>query len=330
MSAPKYDLLGIGNAIVDVVARADESFLSRHDMHKGAMALIDALAAEKLYAAMPPGVESSGGSVANTCAVAASLGARVAYLGKVAKDQLGDVFRHDITAAGVHFPTAPANSGAPTARCLILVTPDGQRTMNTFLGACVSFGPDDVDTNLVAASAVTYLEGYLFDPPAAQAAFRAAAAAAHAAGRQVALSLSDAFCVDRHRAAFRELVARDVDILFANEAEICALYEENEFAAAADAARRDVALAALTRSEAGSVILRGAETVEIAACPTEVVDTTGAGDAYAAGFLTALTQGCDLPTCGALASLAAAEAIAHIGGRPQTNLRARAAALLKT
>ena len=330
MATPTYDLLGIGNAIVDVVARADENFLSRQNMHKGAMALIDAATAEKLYAAMPPGLESSGGSAANTCAVAASLGARVAYLGKVAKDQLGDVFRHDITAAGVHFPTAPATTGAPTARCLILVTPDGQRTMNTFLGACISFGPADIDENLIKSAAVTYLEGYLFDPPAAQAAFRAAAASAHAAGRQVALSLSDAFCVDRHRAAFRALVTQDVDILFANESEICALYEENDFTSAAEAARRDVALAALTRSEAGSIILRGAETLEIAAHPTQVVDTTGAGDAYAAGFLTAFTQGRDLATAGALASLAAAEAIAHIGGRPQTNLRTRAAALLKT
>jgi len=328
MPDPKFDILGIGNAIVDVVARADDAFLSRHDMHKGAMALIDAATAEKLYAAMPPGIESSGGSAANTCAVAAALGARVAYLGKVAKDQLGDVFRHDITAAGVHFPSVPATTGAPTARCLILVTKEGQRTMNTFLGACVDFGPADMDAALVADAAITYLEGYLFDPPDAQTAFRAAAAAAHAAGRQVALSLSDAFCVDRHRAAFRALVQQDVDILFANEAEICSLYEANDFASAAEAARRDVALAALTRSEAGSVILRGAETMEIAAHPASVVDTTGAGDAYAAGFLTALTTGRDLPACGALASLAAAEVIAQYGARPQTDLRARAAVLL--
>lgn len=315
MPAPRFDILGIGNAIVDVVTRTDDAFLSRHDMHKGAMALIDAAMAEKLYAAMPPGIESSGGSAANTCAAAAELGAKVAYLGKVAKDQLGDVFRHDITAAGVHFPSTPANGGAPTARCLILVTPEGQRTMNTFLGACVTFGPADVDAALVADAAVTYLEGYLFDPPAAQAAFRAAAAAAHAAGRQVALSLSDAFCVDRHRAAFRAMVQQDVDILFANEAEICSLYEENDFANAVEAARRDVGLAALTRSEAGSVILRGTETVEIAAAPAVVVDTTGAGDAYAAGFLAAFTAGRDLPTCGALASRAAATVIGQMGAR---------------
>jgi sugar/nucleoside kinase (ribokinase family) len=323
-----FDILGIGNAIVDVVARADDVFLSRHDMHKGAMALIDADTAAAIYAAMPPGQESSGGSAANTCAVAAALGARVAYLGKVADDQLGNVFRHDIGAIGVHFPSTPLAGGAPTARCLILVTPEGQRTMNTFLGACVTFGEDDVDTALVGDAAVTYLEGYLFDPPEAQRAFRRAAAAAHAAGRQVALSLSDAFCVDRHRAAFRELVKQDVDILFANEAEVTSLYEENTFEAAAEAARRDVALAALTRSEAGSLILRGAETVEIAAEPTKVVDTTGAGDAYAAGFLAGLTAGRSLPACGRLASIAAAEVISHYGARPQADLKKLAAAAL--
>jgi sugar/nucleoside kinase (ribokinase family) len=328
MAHPRFDILGIGNAIVDVVARAEDSFLSRHDMRKGGMALIDEVAAERLYTAMPPGQESSGGSAANTCAVAAMLGARVAYLGKVAGDQLGSVFRHDISASGVHFPTAPLTAGAPTARCLILVTPDGQRTMNTFLGACVSFGEADVDEALVADAAVTYLEGYLFDPPAAQAAFRRAAAAAHAAGRRVALSLSDAFCVDRHRAAFLELVRDDVDILFANEAEISSLYEENSFAGAAEAARRNVSLAVLTRSEAGSLVLRGTETVEIAAEPTELVDTTGAGDAYAAGFLTGLTAGKNLAVCGRLGSVAAASVICQYGARPQADLRALTAALL--
>jgi fructokinase len=322
MAPTRFDILGIGNAIVDVVARAEESFLSRHDMHKGTMALIDAVAAERLYAAMPPGQESSGGSAANTCAVAAGLGARVAYLGKVAEDQLGAVFGHDIRAAGVHFPSAPLHGGAPTARCLILVTPDGQRTMNTFLGACVSLGEADVDAALVADAAVTYLEGYLFDPPAAQAAFHAAAAAAHAAGRQVALSLSDPFCVNRHRAAFRALVAGHVDILFANEAEVTALYEANDFESAAELARADVALAALTRSEAGSLILRGAETVVVAAEPAEVVDTTGAGDAYAAGFLAGLTAGRDLAACGRIASIAAAAVIGQYGARPRADLRA--------
>ncbi len=321
MDDVKFDILGIGNAIIDVVAQVDNSFLSRHDMLKGTMILVDAERAEAIYAAMPPGEESSGGSAGNTCAVAAALGARVAYLGKVAMDQLGAVFRHDISAAGVHFPSAPLMDGAPTARCLVLVTPDGQRTMNTYLGACVSFGEDDVDETLVADSAITYLEGYLFDPPAAQAAFRRAAASAHANGRQVALSLSDPFCVDRHRAAFRDLVTRDVDILFANEAEITSLYEENSFEAAAEAVRRDVALAVLTRSEAGSLILRGAELVEVAAEPTRVVDTTGAGDAYAAGFLTGLTAGKSLPVCGRMGAIAAAEVISHYGARPETDLQ---------
>jgi sugar/nucleoside kinase (ribokinase family) len=322
---PRFDVLGIGNAIVDVVARTDDAFLSKHDMRKGGMALIDAAHAESLYAAMPSGQESSGGSAANTCAVAAALGGRVAYLGKVADDQLGGVFRHDVTAAGVHFPSAPLVGGAPTARCLILVTPDGQRTMNTYLGACVAFTEADVDAALVADSVVLYLEGYLFDPPAAQAAFRRAAAAAHAAKRQVALSLSDPFCVDRHRTSFRALVRQEVDILFANEMEITSLYEVNAFEDAMEAARRDVELAVLTRSEAGSVILRGAETVSVAAEPAQVVDTTGAGDAYAAGFLAGLTSGRSLPVCGRLGSIAAAEIISHYGARPTSDLRKLAA-----
>jgi fructokinase len=329
MADARFDILGIGNAIVDVVARADDAFLSRHDMRKGAMMLVDAATAEAIYAAMPPGAETSGGSAANTCAVAAALGARVAYLGKVAPDQLGAVFRHDMQAIGVHFPSTPLAGGAPTARCLILVTPDGQRTMNTYLGACVALAESDVDTALISDAKVTYLEGYLFDPPAAQAAFRKAAAAAHAAGRQVALSLSDPFCVDRHRAAFRELVAGQVDILFANEAEITSLYEENTFEAAAEAARRHVSLAVLTRSEAGSVIIRGSETVPIAAEPTRVVDTTGAGDAYAAGFLAGLTSGKALPECGRMGSIAAAEVISHFGARPESDLKRRIASVVR-
>jgi sugar/nucleoside kinase (ribokinase family) len=321
MTQPTYDMLGIGNAIVDVVAQADEAFLSRHDMHKGSMSLIDAAAADALYAAMPRGLESSGGSVANSCAVAAALGAKVAYIGKVAEDPLGAVFRRDIGAIGVHFPTAPLKDGAPTARCLILVTPDGQRTMNTFLGACVTLDESDVDAALVADCAFVYLEGYLFDPPAAQAAFRKAAAAARAAGRKVALSLSDAFCVNRHRAAFLDLVAKDVDILFANEAEITALYERNTFEEAAALARKDVSLAALTCGKAGSLILQGDHTTTVTAEETKVVDTTGAGDAYAAGFLSGLASGKDLRTCGRMGSIAAAEVISHYGARPEADLK---------
>jgi sugar/nucleoside kinase (ribokinase family) len=327
VTEPTYDILGIGNAIVDVVAASEDQFLSRHDMHKGAMALVDTAQADLIYQAMPPGQESSGGSAANTCAVASALGARVAYIGKVADDQLGQVFRRDINAVGVHFPTEPLVGGAPTARCLILVTPDGQRTMNTFLGACVTLDAADVHPHLVALAKVTYLEGYLFDPPAAQAAFYKAADAAHAAGRQVALSLSDAFCVDRHRDAFRKLVASHVDILFANETEITSLYEQNSFDAAAEMARSDVELAVLTRSEAGSLILNGADTVQVDAEPAKVVDTTGAGDAYAAGFLTGYTSGKALSICGRMGSIAAAEVISHYGARLGGDLRGRMAAI---
>ncbi|HEV7455675.1 MAG TPA: adenosine kinase [Roseococcus sp.] len=321
MTAPSLDILGIGNAIVDVLAPSDDAFLAARKLNKGGMQLISTEEAEALYAAMPPGVESSGGSAGNTCAVAAALGARVGFLGKVADDQLGAVFAHDIRATGVHFPTAPLKGGAPTARCLILVTPDGQRTMNTYLGACVTFGPGDVDAAEVARAQVVYLEGYLFDPPEAQAAFRAAAAAAHEAGRQVALSLSDPFCVGRHRAAFRDFVQNETDILFANEAEILSLYETEDFETAAAQVAREVKIAALTRSEHGSVILAGGERHVVAAQPTTVVDTTGAGDAYAAGFLAALTRGLPLPECGRWGSIAAAEVISHYGARPQADLK---------
>lgn len=322
MSLPTLDILGIGNAIVDVLAPTDDAFLAGRGLPKGGMQLIDTTQAEALYAAMPAGVESSGGSAANTCAVAAALGAKVGFLGKVAADQLGQVFAHDIKAAGVHFPTAPLASGAPTARCLILVTPDGQRTMNTFLGACVTFGPEDVDAAEVARAKVVYLEGYLFDPPDAQAAFRAAAKAAHAAGRKVALTLSDPFCVGRHRDAFRAFVAEECDILFANEAEILALYETEDFEVAAARVAQDVEIAALTRSEQGSVILSGGQRHVVAAQPTTVVDTTGAGDAYAAGFLAAWTAGKPLAEAGRWGSIAAAEVISHYGARPQADLKA--------
>ncbi|PWS38567.1 adenosine kinase [Falsiroseomonas bella] len=326
MTSPALDVLGIGNAIVDVLTRADDAFLAAHDMAKGSMTLIDAAAAERIYAAMGPGVESSGGSAGNTCAVAAALGARVGYLGKVADDALGTVFAHDIRAAGVRFPSAPLVGGAPTARCLILVTPDAQRTMNTFLGACVHFGPEDVNEAEVASAAITYMEGYLFDPPAAQAAFRKAAKVAHGAGRQVSLTLSDPFCVGRHRAAFRDLVRNEVDILFANEAELLSLYETDDFAMALAAVREEVGLAAVTRSEKGSVVVAGETTLEVAAVPTKVVDTTGAGDAYAAGFLASHALGRPLGECGRWGSVAAAEAISHFGARPQTDLKALVAA----
>lgn len=323
MATPlSLDILGIGNAIVDVLAPADDAFLAAQGMTKGAMTLIDAERAESIYAAMGPGVENSGGSVANSCAVGAALGAKVGYLGKVADDPLGAVFRHDITAIGAHFPTAPLVDGAPTARCLILVTPDGQRTMNTFLGACVTFGEQDLDQDAIAAAKVTYLEGYLFDPPAAQAAFRRAARIARAAGRRVAISLSDPFCVGRHRAAFRDFVRNEADILFANEHEVTALYEVASFEEAVELAAKDVSFAALTRSEKGSVVVEGDKRVAVPAQPTKLVDSTGAGDAYAAGFLAALTRGKPVGECGRWGAIAAAEVISHFGARPQADLKA--------
>ena len=322
-----FDVVGIGNAIVDVIARADEAFLARESLAKGTMALIDAERAETLYRRMGPAIESSGGSAGNTMAGIASLGGAGAYVGKVRDDLLGEVYRHDITALGVRFDTPAAVSGPGTARCLILVTPDGQRTMSTYLGACVELGPDDIDPATIRAARITYLEGYLFDPPQAQAAFRKAAAIAHAAGRKVALSLSDPFCVGRHRAAFRDLVAGEVDILFANEAEICALYETEDFAAAAAAVRGQVAVAALTRSEKGSILIaEGAEHRVEAAPAARVVDTTGAGDLYASGFLHGLTRALPLPICGRLGSLCAAEIISHVGARPEAELKGLAAA----
>jgi sugar/nucleoside kinase (ribokinase family) len=323
MTTASIDVLGIGNAIVDVIAHADEAFLESEALAKGAMTLIDAVRAEALYQRMGPAVESSGGSTANTMAGIASLGGSGAYIGKVRDDLLGEVFRHDLTAQGVRFETAAAADGPGTARCLIFVTADGQRTMGTYLGACVELGPGDIDPALVGAAQITYLEGYLFDPPQAQLAFRAAAAIAHAAGRRVALSLSDPFCVGRHRALFRDLVDGHVDILFANEAEICSLYETADFAAAAAAVRGHVAIAALTRSAAGSVILADGAEHRVAAAPVaRVVDTTGAGDLYAAGFLYGLTRGLALPTCGAVGSLCAAEIISHLGARPEAALSA--------
>jgi sugar/nucleoside kinase (ribokinase family) len=321
MSAATIDVAGIGNAIVDVIAHADESFLAAEGLAKGAMTLIDDARADALYGKMAPGIESSGGSAGNTMAGIASLGGTGAYIGKVRDDLLGDVFRHDITAIGIGFDTASATTGPGTARCLILVTPDGQRTMGTYLGACVDLGPEDIDAAVIAAAQVTYLEGYLFDPPRAKEAFRKAAKIAHEAGRLVALSLSDPFCVGRHRNDFLSLVSGEVDILFANEAEICSLYQTENFDEAATAVRGHAKIAALTRSAEGSVILADGAAHKIAAAPVaRVVDTTGAGDLYAAGVLFGLTHGLSLPTCGAIGSLCAAEIISHVGARPEAAL----------
>jgi sugar/nucleoside kinase (ribokinase family) len=322
MATQTLDVVGIGNAIVDILVPSDDQFLSKHDLRKGTMALVDEARAEALYRATGSGVEMSGGSCGNTMAGIASFGGKGAYVGKVRNDQLGDVFAHDMRAIGVKFDTAPLTKGPSTARCLILVTPDAQRTMNTYLGACVELGPEDLDPDLVAAAQVTYLEGYLFDPPRAKEAFRRAAKTAHDAGRKVALSLSDPFCVDRYRDEFRDLVANHIDILFANEAEICSLYQVNDFEQAVNHVRGKTEIAALTRSELGSVIVTRDREHLIPIAPAErVIDSTGAGDLYAAGFLYGLTNGKDLTGCGKLGSLAAAEVISHYGARPETPLK---------
>lgn len=319
-SVPQYDLTTIGNALVDVLAPATEEFIAGqavHGMQKGGMTLIDEPRAVELYGLMNPGTEMSGGSAGNTIAGFASFGGRGAYIGKVADDQLGAVFKHDMTAQGVHYDIPPLVGGAATGRCLILVTPDGNRTMNTYLGAAVEFGAADVDEAVVAASRVTYLEGYLFDREPAKSAYRHASKIAHEAGRMVSLTLSDSFCVDRHRADFLDLVKNHTDILFANEAEITALFETNDFDAAIAAIRGQCAIAAVTRGEKGSVIVTPDALIEIKAEPVaKVVDTTGAGDQYAAGFLYGFTQGMDFAACGRLGSLAAAEIISHMGPRP--------------
>jgi sugar/nucleoside kinase (ribokinase family) len=323
MTTAPLDVVGIGNAIVDVISQADDAFLAAHAMDKGAMMLIDEARAEAIYGAMGPGIEASGGSAGNTIAGIASLGGKAGYIGKVRDDLLGKVYRHDITATGVTFPTPAATEGPATARCLILVTPDAQRTMNTFLGACVGLSPADVDPDFVASAQVTYLEGYLYDPPLAQEAFRKAAEIAHAAGRKVSLSLSDSFCVHRHRQAFLDLVEGHVDVLFANEAELMALFETENFDEAVARVRRLTELAAVTRGAKGSVIVSATEHVAVPAAPVaQVVDTTGAGDLYAAGFLYGLTRNLPLAECGRIGGIAAAEIISHYGARPETSLAA--------
>ena len=321
-SNAELDVTGIGHAIVDVIAQTKDGFLALHQMDKGAMMLIEEDQAEAIYGDMGPGVEASGGSAANTMAGLASLGGKAAFIGKVRNDQLGDVFAHDIRSIGVTFETEAATDGATTARCLILVTPDAQRTMNTFLGAAAGFSPDDVDPKLIGGALVTYLEGYLWDRDAAKEAFLKAAQLAHAQDRKVALTLSDAFCVDRHRDSFRDLVDGHIDILFANEDEIKSLYETDTFDAALQLVRGKCDIAALTRSEKGAVIVAGDEVHVIDAEPVDkVVDTTGAGDQYAAGFLYGLTNGYGLARAGRIGGIAAAEVISHIGARPETPLQ---------
>jgi sugar/nucleoside kinase (ribokinase family) len=332
MAQTDFDVVGIGNAIVDVLAKADDGFLAGNRLAKGAMTLIDSAKAEVLYAAMGPAIECSGGSAANTVAGIASLGGRAGYVGKIAADQLGDVFRHDIRSAGVTYATPPAKAGPATARCLIFVTPDAQRTMQTYLGACVELGPDDVPDQMIAGASITYLEGYLWDKPAAKDAFRKAMTVAHAAKRKVALTLSDPFCVERHRAEFRDLVDNRVDILFANEAEIVSLYQVKDFdQALAQVRQHKSKIIAVTRSEKGSVVCHEGNVNAVAAEKVErVVDTTGAGDLYAAGFLYGLTQQMSLTDCARIGGIAAAEIISHFGARPEAPLRTLVKSRLKS
>ena len=326
MTSTRYDVLGIGNAIVDVIARAEDDFLVRQKMQKGTMALIDEGRAEAIYDAMGPAIETSGGSAANTIVGLASLGARTAFIGKVKDDTLGRTFMHDIRAAGVAFDTPPASDGPSTARCYVLVTADGERTMNTYLGAAQDLHPNDVDEDAVGAASITYLEGYLWDPKNAKDAFLKAAEAAHKTGRLVALTLSDAFCVDRWRDEFLQLVrSRTVDLLFANEAELRSLYETADFDTAVSALRNDAPFAAVTRSEKGCIVVTPEKIEAVPAFPiSRLVDTTGAGDLFAAGFLFGIARGADHQTAGRLGSLAAAEVIQHLGARPETSLKALA------
>lgn len=322
------EVVALGNALVDVLAHDDGAFIEEHGLLRGAALMVDAERSELLYQAMGPAIEVSGGSAANTAAGVASFGGTAAFVGKVRDDQLGRVFVHDLRAAGVAFDTPPATEGPPTGRCLVIVTPDAQRTMCTYLGAAEQLGPGDVDEDLVARARVLYVEGYLWDQSPAKEAIRVAMAAAHRAHTLVALSLSDPFCVDRHRGELLELVRGEVDVLFANDEEIRSLYGVDDFDAALRHVGRHCEIAALTRGEHGSVVVSGDEVHVVAAHPAPVLDTTGAGDLYAAGFLSGLTRGCDLATCGRLGALAAAEVISHLGARPQTRLRDLAHGLL--
>ena len=327
------DVVGIGNALVDVIAPVEEAFLAEQGLAKGSMALVDSERAGRLHRAMGPAVERSGGSAANTLAGLASLGSRAAFIGRVGDDRLGRVFADDIRAVGVGFaprPGAGAGGGAglPTGRCLVAVTPDAERTMSTLLGAAAQLGPDDVDPDVVSAAEVTYLEGYLVEQPGARDAFDMAASIAHRAGRQVALTLSDSFCVGRFRRDFLALVEDTADLLFANEDELRLLYDTDDVDEALGAAERQCRMVALTRGAAGSTVSVGGRRHQIPAVPVpRVVDTTGAGDLYAAGFLHGLTRGADPQTCGRLGAAAAGEVVSHVGARPETALAALVAPL---
>ena len=321
MSDTQYDVTAIGNAIVDIIGRCDDGYLVEIGADKGSMHLVDAKTIDDIYHGMGPAVEISGGSAANTMAGVASFGGSAGFIGKVANDEFGRIFSHDIRSIGVSFSSEPVANASPTSRSLILVTPDGERTMNTFLGISTEFDPDALDRDLIANSAIVYLEGYLFDRDTAKAAFREAVAIAKNAGRKVALTLSDGFCVDRHRVEFLELIRSGIDIVFANESEIKSLYQAEDFDHAAAQASRDIPLAVLTRSAKGSVVFENGKATVIAPhAIAKVIDTTGAGDLYAAGFLYGYSEGLGVEKAGRLASLAAYEIISHIGARPEKNL----------
>jgi sugar/nucleoside kinase (ribokinase family) len=323
MPEVKFDVLTIGNAIVDVLAHTEEDFLVREGLVKGAMRLIDGREADRLFSHMGPAQLISGGCAGNTAAGVASFGARAAFIGKVADDELGRFFRHDMRALGIEFPTTPLTDGTATARSMILITPDGERTMNTNLAACQELTPADIDKRTVEAAAITYLEGYLWDPPKAKEAFRRAMRMAHQAGRKVAITLSDSFCVDRFRDEFIELMRTGaLDIVFANRAEVLSLYQTSDFETAVRCLARDIPLAVVTMSEEGSMVISSDKRVRIpAAHVDQIVDLTGAGDLYAAGFLYGLARGFPHGVSGRLGSLAAGEVISHIGARPNISLR---------
>lgn len=318
----QYDVVGIGNALVDVIAHADDGFIDAHELVKGSMTLVDTDRALYLYNALGGAIEMSGGSAANTMTGVASLGGTAAYIGKVDDDELGNVFGHDLRAVGVQFrPGKPAES-MPTGRCIIVVTPDAERTMNTYLGVSSLLCPPDVDEAAVAAGAVLYMEGYLYDRDEAKAAFRHAASIAHRHGRKVSLTLSDSFCVDRHRNDFRSLVADQVDILFGNQDELLSLYQVDSLDAAIRRVRDECELTVVTVGAAGSVVVTADDVIRVPATAVDrVLDTTGAGDLFAAGFLYGYTRHMELADCAHIGAIAAAEVISHVGPRPLVELR---------
>ena len=325
MPSSTYDVVAVGNAIIDVIAQVSDAFLAEENIAKDAMTLIDEARADHLTARLVNATVAAGGSAANTVTGISSFGGKTGYIGKVADDELGARFTKEFRASGVTFDTPPRPGTPATARSLIAVTPDGHRSMNTYLGASTLLDANDIDPGLITAGKILFLEGYLFDRDEAKAAFVRAAEIAKSAQRLVSLTLSDKFCVDRHRDSFRHLVAGHVDILFANEAEILSLYESDDLGAAIEAARKACPVVAVTRSSTGSLIVTNKETVEVKAFSVaNVIDTTGAGDQYAAGFLFGYAHQRPLSECGALASLAAAEVISHMGPRPEKNLRALA------